>query len=101
VKIKKPKEEKEVVDQHLSPEQLAIQKLQDAVHTYADRFHAPLTGTGSKYAEDAVVDMEIIKMNFRNQLIAIETELTTDLINRVLGDNKISQLKKENLPKGV
>ena len=91
----------EADDQHLSPEQLAIQKLQDAVHAYADSFDRPLTGTGSKYAEDAVVDMEIIKMNFRNQLIAIETELTTALINGKLGDNKISQLKKENLPKGV
>ena len=101
MKIKKPKEEKEVVDQHLSPEQIAIQKLQDAVHAYADDFYRPLTGYGRGSREDAVVDMEIIKMNFRNQLIAIETELTTALIDRELGDERISQLKKENLLKGV
>jgi hypothetical protein len=86
---------------HLEPEQIALQRLQDAVHTYMHTLSVPFNTEKKRTTDDVITELEIAKLNFRNQLLAIESDLTTALIDTISCDEEINRIKKENLLKGV
>lgn len=89
------------INRHLEPEQIALQRLQDAIYTYMDTLSVPLNNEKKRTTDDVITELEIAKLNFRNQLLAIESDLTTALINTLSCGDEINRIKKENLLKGV
>lgn len=88
-------------NRYLKPEQIALQRLQDAVHAYMEALSVPFNTERRRTTDGVITELEIAKLNFRNQLLAIESDLTTALIDTISCDDEINRIKKENLLKGV